>query len=250
MVWAIDGDGCFQMTNQELATCVINDIPIKVAVINNSSLGIRALRVADGLGWNLTAIGLGMDVDNTVRAGASLWLHANGYIGIGTSSPSAKLQVSGGQIQLDGSQKIAFSNDDVTNNLKYHFRDGLPQEWVAEINRANREYYTAQMGSGTPGRPRIPARYWVPDYTMKTYESNGPAAVHAKAERILSNVVEWFRVPEGFLFHQGHSWARPAEAGTAALGKDKSVWGSRFRMRGSRSYGLGTPVISFKKRAA
>ncbi|UBH24201.1 acetolactate synthase large subunit [Micrococcus porci] len=39
-VWAIDGDGCFQMTNQELATCVINGIPIKVAVINNSSLGM------------------------------------------------------------------------------------------------------------------------------------------------------------------------------------------------------------------
>jgi acetolactate synthase-1/2/3 large subunit len=39
-VWAIDGDGCFQMTNQELATCTINDIPIKVAVINNSSLGM------------------------------------------------------------------------------------------------------------------------------------------------------------------------------------------------------------------
>lgn len=40
VVWAIDGDGCFQMTNQELATCVINDIPIKVAIINNSSLGM------------------------------------------------------------------------------------------------------------------------------------------------------------------------------------------------------------------
>lgn len=39
-VWSIDGDGCFQMTNQELATCVINEIPIKVAVINNSSLGM------------------------------------------------------------------------------------------------------------------------------------------------------------------------------------------------------------------
>jgi len=40
LVWAIDGDGCFQMTNQELATCTINKIPIKVAVINNSSLGM------------------------------------------------------------------------------------------------------------------------------------------------------------------------------------------------------------------
>jgi len=40
MVWAIDGDGCFQMTNQELATCALEGIPIKVALINNSSLGM------------------------------------------------------------------------------------------------------------------------------------------------------------------------------------------------------------------
>jgi acetolactate synthase I/II/III large subunit len=40
VVWSIDGDGCFQMTNQELATCALNNIPIKVAVINNSSLGM------------------------------------------------------------------------------------------------------------------------------------------------------------------------------------------------------------------
>ena len=39
-VWSIDGDGCFQMTNQELATCAIENIPIKVAVINNESLGM------------------------------------------------------------------------------------------------------------------------------------------------------------------------------------------------------------------
>ncbi len=40
LVWAIDGDGCFQMTNQELTTCAIEGIPIKVAVINNQSLGM------------------------------------------------------------------------------------------------------------------------------------------------------------------------------------------------------------------
>jgi acetolactate synthase I/II/III large subunit len=39
-VWAIDGDGCFQMTNQELATCAIEGVPIKVAVINNGNLGM------------------------------------------------------------------------------------------------------------------------------------------------------------------------------------------------------------------
>ncbi|MSW14567.1 MAG: acetolactate synthase large subunit [Actinobacteria bacterium] len=39
-VWAIDGDGCFQMTNQELVTCALNNIPIKIAIINNESLGM------------------------------------------------------------------------------------------------------------------------------------------------------------------------------------------------------------------
>jgi acetolactate synthase-1/2/3 large subunit len=40
MVWAIDGDGCFQMTNQELATCAIEGIGVKIAVINNGNLGM------------------------------------------------------------------------------------------------------------------------------------------------------------------------------------------------------------------
>ncbi|MGO1384003.1 MAG: acetolactate synthase large subunit [Arachnia sp.] len=39
-VWGIDGDGCFQMTNQELVTCALNNIPIKIAVINNHALGM------------------------------------------------------------------------------------------------------------------------------------------------------------------------------------------------------------------
>jgi acetolactate synthase I/II/III large subunit len=40
VVWAIDGDGCFQMTNQELATCALEGVPIKIAVINNGNLGM------------------------------------------------------------------------------------------------------------------------------------------------------------------------------------------------------------------
>ncbi|WP_375542899.1 acetolactate synthase large subunit [Corynebacterium glucuronolyticum] len=39
-VWAIDGDGCFQMTNQELATAAIEGYPLKVAIINNGNLGM------------------------------------------------------------------------------------------------------------------------------------------------------------------------------------------------------------------
>ncbi|MGC4152110.1 MAG: acetolactate synthase large subunit [Propionicimonas sp.] len=40
VVWGIDGDGCFQMTNQELVTCALEGIPIKIAVMNNESLGM------------------------------------------------------------------------------------------------------------------------------------------------------------------------------------------------------------------
>ncbi|MCL2317399.1 MAG: thiamine pyrophosphate-dependent enzyme, partial [Actinomycetia bacterium] len=39
-VWGIDGDGSFQMTQQELTTCSLNDIPVKVAIINNNVLGM------------------------------------------------------------------------------------------------------------------------------------------------------------------------------------------------------------------
>jgi len=45
-VWAVDGDGSFQMTSQELATCTVNEIPIKVALINNSGLGMVRQRQA------------------------------------------------------------------------------------------------------------------------------------------------------------------------------------------------------------
>lgn len=40
VVWGVDGDGCFQMTNQELVTCALEGIPVKIAVINNESLGM------------------------------------------------------------------------------------------------------------------------------------------------------------------------------------------------------------------
>jgi acetolactate synthase-1/2/3 large subunit len=40
MVWAIDGDGCFQMTAQELVTASVEQIPVKVAILNNSYLGM------------------------------------------------------------------------------------------------------------------------------------------------------------------------------------------------------------------
>jgi endosialidase-like protein len=64
---------------------------------NHTALGIRAVRVSAGSDWTTSAIGLGMDVDNTVRAGgASLYLHANGNVGVATNNPRTRLDVNGG----------------------------------------------------------------------------------------------------------------------------------------------------------
>ena len=40
VVFGIDGDGCFQMTNQEITTCSLNGIPVKIAIISNNTLGM------------------------------------------------------------------------------------------------------------------------------------------------------------------------------------------------------------------
>jgi hypothetical protein len=73
---------------------------------NHVSLGVRAIRTAKGTDWRSAAIGLGMDVDNTVRAGAALFLHANGNVGIGTTTPERKLTVDG-ELQFTGDTTIA-----------------------------------------------------------------------------------------------------------------------------------------------
>ncbi len=77
---------------------------------NSSMLGIRAYRTAAGTDWTTTAISLGMDVDNTLRAGANIWLHANGNVGIGTTGPTAKLHIAG-DVRVDGN--IAAKYQDV-----------------------------------------------------------------------------------------------------------------------------------------
>ncbi|MHC4478756.1 MAG: hypothetical protein ACYTEL_24245 [Planctomycetota bacterium] len=62
---------------------------------NNVALGIRAYRTSSGSTWATEAIGLGMDVDQSVRIGASIWLNSYGNVGIGTPNPNSKLTVRG-----------------------------------------------------------------------------------------------------------------------------------------------------------
>ncbi|MCX4554395.1 acetolactate synthase large subunit (plasmid) [Streptomyces sp. NBC_01387] len=66
-VWAIDGDGCFQMTNQELTTCALNHIPIKVAIINNGVLGMvrQWQTLFYGQRYSNTVLHSGPEVDGT-----------------------------------------------------------------------------------------------------------------------------------------------------------------------------------------
>lgn len=64
--------------------------------VDYSWLGIRGYRVATGNDWTTSAIAIGMDVANSTRAGANIWLHPNGNIAIATSTiPSTTLEVSG-----------------------------------------------------------------------------------------------------------------------------------------------------------
>jgi Chaperone of endosialidase len=97
-----------------------------LTVTNNMSLGVRAIRTEKGKDWYTTALGLGMDVDNTVRAGAALFLHANRNVGIGTTTPPERLSVAGdmqvGRVKLLAEKRTgedgAFST--ITCNGRLH----------------------------------------------------------------------------------------------------------------------------------
>jgi hypothetical protein len=91
---------------------------------NSSSLGIRAIRFLDGGDWRTTAIGLGMDVDNTVRAGASLWLNANGNVGIGTPDPEYKLDIEG-NVRIRGSHTHLQGRSEVSGMISTHWIVGV-----------------------------------------------------------------------------------------------------------------------------
>jgi hypothetical protein len=124
--------GTFTTNAGSLGTTAGNELKlasIGFAANNEEHLGVYAYRVSGGSDFTTTAIGLGMDVDNTTRIGnMGLWLNANGNIGIGTTAPTTTLQVnnttvgdsaialfkntngSGGLVQVDspGCQRAGF----------------------------------------------------------------------------------------------------------------------------------------------
>ena len=81
-VWAVDGDGCFQMTAQELVTATVERIPIKVALLNNSYLGMVRQWQEMFYGERYSEVYLSPDTPDYVR-----WAEAMGCVGIRVESP-------------------------------------------------------------------------------------------------------------------------------------------------------------------
>jgi acetolactate synthase-1/2/3 large subunit len=81
-VWAVDGDGCFQMTAQELVTATIDELPIKVALLNNSHLGMVKQWQEMFYGERYSETTLHEKVPDFVK-----WAESMGCVGILVESP-------------------------------------------------------------------------------------------------------------------------------------------------------------------
>ena len=76
-VWAVDGDGCFQMTAQELVTASLERIPVKIAILNNSYLGMVRQWQEMFYEERYSEVYLSQDTPNDVK-----WAEAMGCVGI------------------------------------------------------------------------------------------------------------------------------------------------------------------------
>jgi acetolactate synthase-1/2/3 large subunit len=82
MVWAVDGDGCFQMTAQELVTASAERIPVKIAILNNAYLGMVRQWQHMFYEERYSEVYLSPDLPDYV-----LWAEAMGCVGLRVSSP-------------------------------------------------------------------------------------------------------------------------------------------------------------------
>jgi acetolactate synthase-1/2/3 large subunit len=81
-VWAVDGDGCFQMTAQELVTASTEQIPVKIAILNNGYLGMVRQWQEMFYDERYSEVYLSLDVPDYVK-----WAEAMGCVGIRVESP-------------------------------------------------------------------------------------------------------------------------------------------------------------------
>ncbi len=110
---------------------------------NAASLGLRAHRTAAAPNdWTTTAVGLSYDVDNTPHAGAALWLHANGHVGIGTTAPQSRLHLIDGDVRLSTT----------TGTAGVVFRDGSRQTTAETSSLTHWEVLGANIYNTNTGR--------------------------------------------------------------------------------------------------
>jgi acetolactate synthase-1/2/3 large subunit len=81
-VWAVDGDGCFQMTAQELVTASVERIPVKIGILNNSYLGMVRQWQEMFYDERYSEVYLSTDVPDFVK-----WAEAMGCVGIRVDAP-------------------------------------------------------------------------------------------------------------------------------------------------------------------
>ncbi|MDP9005978.1 MAG: acetolactate synthase large subunit [Actinomycetota bacterium] len=82
MVWAVDGDGCFQMTAQELVTASAERIPVKVAILNNAYLGMVRQWQEMFYDERYSEVYLSPDLPDYVK-----WAEAMGCVGLRAETP-------------------------------------------------------------------------------------------------------------------------------------------------------------------
>jgi len=82
MVWAVDGDGCFQMTAQELVTATAERIPVKIAILNNAYLGMVRQWQEMFYDERYSEVYLSPDLPDYVG-----WAEAMGCVGMRVESP-------------------------------------------------------------------------------------------------------------------------------------------------------------------
>jgi acetolactate synthase-1/2/3 large subunit len=114
MVWAVDGDGCFQMTAQELVTASAERIPIKVAVLNNAYLGMVRQWQEMFYDERYSEVYLSPDLPDYVK-----WAEAMGCIGLRVERPEEVQPAIDKANQIDSAEKVypmvpaGASNDDI-----------------------------------------------------------------------------------------------------------------------------------------
>jgi acetolactate synthase-1/2/3 large subunit len=81
-VWAVDGDGCFQMTAQELVTASLEKIPVKIGILNNSYLGMVRQWQEMFYGERYSEVNLSGTLPDFVK-----WAESMGCVGIRVEDP-------------------------------------------------------------------------------------------------------------------------------------------------------------------